>query len=227
MVLDAAKALEAANASGDAQKIRAAMAGARRRPCAARRRPAAVVAWHGGRPLRQNSSPTQRRCPSVRTRQNLLSQPEKRLLAPDAAADVGTDGRTGSTALTRGGAVQAELPPGEPPKPAPKPVVAMRGDDRPGMKKAEAALPGRGGKFGDRKDGPARCPAAPGRQQVRTARAIAPRARRAMTGALRRPPAFEDRGPRLGDAAFRAQREALEHAEAACASWPRRRTARR
>src|SRR5690606_11725248 len=38
-----------------------------------------------------------------------------------------------------------------PPKPA-KPVVAMRGDDRPGMRKAEAAPAGRGGKFGDRKD---------------------------------------------------------------------------
>jgi ATP-dependent RNA helicase SUPV3L1/SUV3 len=30
--------------------------------------------------------------------------------------------------------------------------VARRGDDRPGMKKAEPAAAGRGGKFGDRKD---------------------------------------------------------------------------
>jgi hypothetical protein len=37
----------------------------------------------------------------------------------------------------------------------------------------------------------------------------------------------EDRGPRLGDAAFRAQRDAVEHAAGRnCASWPRRPTAR-
>ena len=40
-----------------------------------------------------------------------------------------------------------------PPKAAPKRVVAVRGDDRPGMKKTEPAPPGRGGKFGDRKEG--------------------------------------------------------------------------
>jgi hypothetical protein len=87
----------------------------------------------------------------------------------------------------------------------PKPVVAMRGDDRPGMKKTEPALPGRGGKFGDRKGGP-------GAGRGGLDNKFEPR--RDDRG----PGRFgdrerEDRGPRLGDVAFRAQREALEHAE--------------
>ena len=79
------------------------------------------------------------------------------------------------------------------PKAAPRPVVAVRGDDRPGQKRTEAAPAGRGrdgkpgGKFGDKpgfgRDGK------PGRD------------------------GFAPRGPRLGDAAFRAQRHALESAQ--------------
>lgn len=92
---------------------------------------------------------------------------------------------------------------------APAPVrklVAMRGDDRPGMKKELPAAPGRGARPGDRRDGPGafagRRDGAPGRDGFRDARG--PR------DADHRP----DRGPRLGDAAFRAQRDALEHAQA-------------
>lgn len=47
----------------------------------------------------------------------------------------------------------AEDKPVEPAKPAPKKVVAVRGDDRPGMKKSEPVTPARGGKFSDRKPG--------------------------------------------------------------------------
>ena len=78
-----------------------------------------------------------------------------------------------------------------------RPVVAVRGDDRPGQKKAEPASsvphkPQRHDK--DRRDGPPR-------GNDRDAR-----------------PAREERGPRaprLGDAAFRAQRDAVEHAQLA------------
>jgi ATP-dependent RNA helicase SUPV3L1/SUV3 len=66
-----------------------------------------------------------------------------------------------------------------------KKLVAVRGDDRPGQKKTEPAPAGR---FGDKKS--------------------APRVQRDK-------PAFEPRGPRLGDAAFRAQRHALEQADMA------------
>ena len=82
-------------------------------------------------------------------------------------------------------------------KAAPRPVVAVRGDDRPGQKRTEAAPAGRGregkpgGKFGDKpsfgRD------SKPGRDGGREG--------------------FAPRGPRLGDAAFRAQRFALESAQ--------------
>jgi hypothetical protein len=86
-----------------------------------------------------------------------------------------------------------------------KPVVAMRGDDRPGMQKAQPA-PARGGaRFGDRDRGPAR----PGENRFE------PRRDGRDGGRFGDRPPMADRGPRLGDAAFRAQREATEHAQAA------------
>jgi hypothetical protein len=108
---------------------------------------------------------------------------------------------------------EAPAAPVEPPKPARKPVVAMRGDDRPGMKKAEPAAAGRGGKFGDRKDGPRGAPR-PGDNKFEPIRSERP-SRDGAPGRFGDRPAFEDRGPRLGDVAFRAQREALEHAQLA------------
>jgi len=83
---------------------------------------------------------------------------------------------------------QAEAAPAKP-KAAPRPVVAVRGDDRPGQKRTEAvpATRGRDGKPGFGRDGK------PGRDGGREG--------------------FAPRGPRLGDAAFRAQRHALESAQ--------------
>jgi hypothetical protein len=79
------------------------------------------------------------------------------------------------------------------PKPA-RPLVAMRGDDRPGQKKSVPAPAGRGGP-GDRRDGK------PGARFDRGDRGDRPD--------------HQDRGPRLSDTAFRAQRDAKEHAEMA------------
>jgi hypothetical protein len=109
------------------------------------------------------------------------------------------------------------------PKPAGKPVVAVRGDDRPGMRKAEPAQAGRGGKFGDRAGGgrgDARGPGGPGRSPAPGDNRFVDPRREAGRGDFRgeRPDGrdrFEDRGPRLGDTAFRAQRDAMEHAQAA------------
>ncbi len=91
-------------------------------------------------------------------------------------------------------------------EPLPKPVVvrkvvAVRGDDRPGQKKTEPAPAGR---FGDKSG--ARRP------ERDTGNRRGPDAGR---GGLRDKPTFESRGPRLGDAAFRAQRQALELADTA------------
>ena len=85
----------------------------------------------------------------------------------------------------------------------PKKVVAVRGDDRPGQKKTEPAPAGR---FGD-KPGARRSDGPPTR---RGADAAGPRR---GADAPRGRDAFEPRGPRLGDAAFRAQRHALEQAD--------------
>ena len=187
-VLEASRALEAANATGDAQKIKAAMA-ALEAALRGQAQAAAAVAAAGP----AVTAPTTQE--------------------PAAEADEGTGGDTltvGATPVATP-ASDDESPAGEPAatpaapaKPAPKPVVAMRGDDRPGMKKAEPQPAGRGGKFGDRKGG------AGGKfGERRDDRG--PRDYRGEGRFGERP--MEDRGPRLGDVAFRAQREALEHAQ--------------
>jgi len=143
-VLDASKALEAANASGDAQQIRAAMAGLE-------------AALHSQAQAQESAK-------------------------ADAAAP----------------AADAQ----DAPKPAAvsKPVVAVRGDDRPGMKKDAPAAPGRPGRPGERRD------ARPGDRGGDRGGRFGERSDRPMR---------EDRGPRLADPAFRAQRDALEHAQMA------------
>ncbi len=86
----------------------------------------------------------------------------------------------------------------------------MRGDDRPGMKKAEPQPAGRGGRFGDRKGG------AGGKFGERRDDRGSRDSREGRFGGERfADRAAGDRGPRLGDVAFRAQREALEHAQTA------------
>jgi hypothetical protein len=82
-----------------------------------------------------------------------------------------------------------------------KKVVAVRGDDRPGQKKTE---PTPAGRFGDK--------AGARRPERDTGNRRGPDASR---GGQRDRPEFEARGPRLGDAAFRAQRQALEQADMA------------
>ncbi|WP_431191488.1 hypothetical protein [Ottowia testudinis] len=85
----------------------------------------------------------------------------------------------------------------------------MRGDDRPGAKRAEAAPAGRGGKFGDRGGRPGGRDARGGPGGDRGGRFGDRDGGRFGDRGPR-----EDRGPRLGDAAFRAQREAVEAAQA-------------
>ena len=104
-------------------------------------------------------------------------------------------------------------------------MVAVRGDDRPGAKRAEPASTGRdgrsGGRPGERPGGrPGGRDARPGdRRDGRPGggdRFGGPRsgdrfANDRFSGA----PREDARGPRLGDMAFRAQRDAMDHAQAA------------
>jgi predicted secreted protein len=190
-VVDAAKALESATAKGDATAIRAAMQALEK---IAR---GEVVAAPAAAPVAPVSD--------AASGDAMVPQADA---APQDAADVAASVEA-SEQLTETGehtsdaaaepvdeVAQAEAAPAKP-KAAPRPVVAVRGDDRPGQKRTEAAPAGRGrdgkhgGKFGDKpgfgRDGK------PGRDGGRDG--------------------FAPRGPRLGDAAFRAQRHALESAQ--------------
>ncbi|MDQ0039359.1 DUF349 domain-containing protein [Variovorax boronicumulans] len=242
-VLDASKALDAANAGGDVQKIRAAIArleGALRgeAPPPAPKTEQAVVSSDGpsvgatevvapgqaaaefAESAEQAPSPSDAEAsPAAPAEAAQIDTPD--LVAPADGADASA--RADGAAHEAGEAAAIESPaPAAAPKPAPKPVVAMRGDDRPSSKKTEAAPAGRaGGKFGDRRDGGRPGPGGPGRPGDRggprpDARGDRGGDRGAPAGRFGdRPPRFEDRGPRLGDAAFRAQREALERADMA------------
>ncbi|KAF1046949.1 DUF349 domain-containing protein [Xylophilus sp.] len=196
-VLDASRALEAANATGDAQQIRVAVAaleaalrgqavGAPAAPAgdafarAAEQAAAAEFSESGepaGTPAEDQPAPL----PAP------AAAPGADLVAPDGGADASATADTGSRAA------DAALEAAAPAPVAARRVVAVRGDDRPGSRKDAQAAPARGGKFGDRRGG-------------------GPNDRGGRFGD--RPPR-EDRGPRLGDAAFRAQRDALEHAQSA------------
>ena len=185
VVLDAARALEAANAGGDAQAIRAAMAGLEAALRGQAQAQAAVQA------LAVTEAPTAAAEAAV-----LVTQ----VPGEEAAADVPADALAAAPAA-----------PPAPAKAPTRPVVAVRGDDRPGMKKTEPQPPGRGPKFGDRKDGPrfgAGDAPRGGRDERPGARPQDRRPTDAFAG-----PRFE--APRLGDAAFRAQRDALDRAQLA------------
>jgi len=173
-VLDASKSLDAANASGDAVQIRTAMAAL---DAALKVQAAPVVA----------AAPAAAADPVLEGAEVAAAAPESS--EGEAPAQV---------------APEAAAPASAPaPKPA-RPVVAVRGDDRPGQKKSEPAAAGK-----------------PGRRDVRPGERGGDRGPRAGFERRddRRDDRFgerrEDRGPRLGDAAFRAQRDARERAEMA------------
>jgi ATP-dependent RNA helicase SUPV3L1/SUV3 len=216
VVLDAAKALEAANAGGDAQQIRGAMA--------------ALEAALRGQALAQSEKavltpvleekiatmPAEQAGAAIKSVANLTAEGSANgaVGAPEAAEAAAN---TVANASADAAADATEAAPAEaaPPVPAPapvvprKPVVAMRGDDRPGMKKSEPAAPGRGGKFGDRKDGPRGDRPDRFGGADRGDRGDRP----ARPGRFDNPDFVRNDAPRLGDTAFRAQRDALERAQ--------------
>ncbi|MDM0012068.1 DUF349 domain-containing protein [Variovorax sp. J22P168] len=239
-VLDASKALEAANATGDAQKIRAAIArleGAIRgeapppapAPAPAPKSEAPAAAANADGPAvgaTEVVAPGQAAAEFSESAGQSPAPEDADAVPAAAAADesaaAAASGETDLVAPADGADASArsdaEAKPAAAPKPAPKPVIAVRGDDRPGNKKAEAVPAGRGGgKFGDRRDsrgGPGGPGGPGGRGGERPPRPGGDRGAPAGGGRFGdRPPRFEDRGPRLGDAAFRAQREALERAD--------------
>jgi ATP-dependent RNA helicase SUPV3L1/SUV3 len=185
-VIAAAKAVQEANACGDAHRIQAAVK-------------ALEAAVRGQKAELEAQAAAAQTSPAAPAESAPAAQ------APAAeAAEAGAE--SGSEA-TVGPEAAAPAPAAKTP---PKPVVAMRGDDRPGARRPETAA-ARPGKFERRDARPGERTARPGDNRFER--------RRDETDAGRgrfgdRGPA-QDRGPRLGDAAFRAQREALENAQLA------------
>jgi len=208
-VLDASRALEEANASGDTQKIRAAMQALE---AALRGQAVAVAAEQAATAVPTTTTAAQTSAPQTSApevaalpeSEPVVSTPSEAVADPQESAAAAEGSVDSAEAAQAPQEPQAPVTPVAPLKPA-RPVVAVRGDDRPGQKKTELAPAGRGGKFGDRREG-----ARDGRPSDKGTRPGDRFGDRADRGDR-----FErvDRGPRLGDAAFRAQRDALEHAE--------------
>ena len=192
VVLDAAKALQQANASGDAQAIRKAM----NELDAALSGQAQAKAHVQAQGEAHNVPPT-----VVEPAQAAIENE-----STEATAAVSDDSSDTTGDVSEPAEPEVAAPVLTPVAP-PKRVVAVRGDDRPGMKKEEPAVPGRGGKFGDRKDG--------GRDNSRGPRDAKFAGRTEDRGPRRdsRDNSTWSDAPRLGDTAFRAQRDALEQAQ--------------
>ena len=191
-VLDASQALEKAIAAGDASAIRQAMQ--HLNDVSLGRAPAAA-------PAPQAPSPEESPAPQAAAAETTPTE-----VAADATVEASTEDASEASvdvATETPVEVAAEPAPVVKAPAPPKKVVAVRGDDRPGQKKTEPAPAGR---FGD-KSGARRNDGPPGR---RGADAAGPRR---GSDAPRGHDTFEQRGPRLGDAAFRAQRHALEQAD--------------
>ncbi len=193
-VLDAAKALDSATAKGDVAAIRAAMQAleqiARGEVVASAAAPVAVE------PVTEPVTAPSHEAPATSEAADAAAEVSAEASSTDAAEGTQEAPITQDSNAEVSAEPVAEAAPVKP-KAAPRPVVAVRGDDRPGQKRTEVAPAGRGrdgkpgGKFGDKpgfgRDGK------PGRDGGREG--------------------FAPRGPRLGDAAFRAQRHALESAQ--------------
>ena len=216
-VLEASKALQAANASGDGQQIRAAIAALeaaiKGQTAAKVVENAAISAENESKTALSGVNTASAAMESIANSETshahaTINSTEGASPVEQSEAQEAADVEADAIADAAEEAEKAAAEPVEPPKPAPKKVIAVRGDDRPGMKKAEPAPAGKFGdrKFGDRKPGGDR----DARSDSRSPRPDGRGDRFADRGER---PAFEDRGPRLGDAAFRAQREALESAQ--------------
>jgi ATP-dependent RNA helicase SUPV3L1/SUV3 len=257
-VLDATKALDAAIASNDAKAIRNAMdaldAAGRGRavPAAApvaAATPALASAAESAAPAADHSEPNEPVAPVESTQFATESIANEAAPAdatvPEAsaeAAEVSSPDAVDGEASTPPSAAPVVA---EPPKALPKPVVARRGDDRPGAKLGAPAKPEAGrfgdkrggdrrdGKFGDKKPGgfgdkkpggfgdrrpDSRSPAGPGGAGFggRDGNRDSGRdSRGSGFGAGRSDDRFEDRGPRLSNTAFYALRDGMDKAQMA------------
>ena len=215
-VIDASQALQAANASNDAQRIRQAMADldaalrgqlqarAAEQAASAQLMEAAALA-----PIAPTAQPDAADAAdaAAAVAERVESESVDGLVLPSDAVPSDM-----SEAAAPEPAATEPAPPRPPPVPRPL-VVARRGDDRPGQQR-EAAPAAAGARRPGERPGASR-----GAGTGRPGAAGAPRDDRGFGRGFddRRAPRADaaDAPPRLGDAAFRAQREALEGAQQA------------
>ncbi len=229
-VLEAVKALDAANASGDAGKIRSAIAALE---AAARGQATAAAsaqdAAASGPAVSSNNAVSEEKpkISDVDIDKSAIESVVNELPAAqpsEAVADAASGSNTSEPATAepaaeaspQAAAPEAPAAPAAPVKVA-RPVIAMRGgDDRPGSKKAEPATQDR---FGDKKGARTGDRSGPGagRDGARGDSRSAPAGGRMgdRGGDRFADRSQEDRGPRLSNTAFYAQRDALDRAQAA------------
>ena len=239
LVVEAAKAVEAATTTGDAQQIHAAAKALE--AIVSGKMPAPAPAVVDAAPVAaENTENTEISASNEALVDVNSAQAAPEMIANDVTesaaenaenAEAAADSVAESAPEVAAAVDVAPVAPTQPAKPA-KAVVAMRGDDRPGARRAEPAPDSRGGKFGDRKDSgkpgakpggkPGSKPGGPRQSTDNKFEPYRPE-REGREGREDRPrfadrdqrPAFEERGPRLGDAAFRAQRDAFDAANQA------------
>jgi len=205
-VIDASKAVESAVAKGDASAIRAAMQNLERvslgeLPVAVPSPDAAAVSASSASVPAPTPAPTPApEEPISATTTEVVAEPveiEESKVASEPASEAALEITPNAT---------TDLPaepvvPTTAPKAAPRPVVAVRGDDRPGQKRTE--LPAQGGRGRDGK------PGAKGAMGGKAGGKFGDK----PGGDWRDREDAAPRGPRLGEAAFRAQRFAIENAQ--------------
>ena len=228
-VLEATKVLDAAIASNDARAIRAAMDAL---DAAGRGMPAPVIAAAPASAAPVSPAPEQ-------TQESEPKEPAAGIESAQVATEnVANDAATEVSQAAPESAADAAEPaapsPVEPPKAAAKPIVARRGDDRPGAKLQTPAKPEAGrfgdkrggdrrdGKFGDKKPGGPggfgdRRPDSRGDSRGERSGGFGGRdgAPRGAGFGAGREERFEDRGPRLSNTAFYALRDGMDKAQMA------------
>ena len=239
-VLDATRSLDAAIASQDVKAIRNAMdaldAAGRGKAMPA----ATPVAPVAAAPAEAAVLEEKEAVDSVETAQGAIEKialdtSDVAATAIDAEASAATDAApqppdapdAPDAAQAAGAEIAPEAAaPVEPPKAPAKPVVARRGDDRPGAKLSSPAKP-EAGRFGDKRGGDRRDgkfgdkkPGGPGgfadrRPDSRGAGSDRGDSRGAGLGLGAREERFEDRGPRLSNTAFYALRDGMDKAQLA------------
>lgn len=202
-VIAASKAVQEANACGDAQKIHAAVK--------------ALEAALRGEKAQAEATAQTAPAPTASVRLSDAPAPSVEAEADEQSSNAGVKldaAEQPATVAEASAQAQASAATASVAKAPPKVVLAMRGDDRPSAKRSAAAA-ARPGKF-DRKDArPGERSSRPGENRFEARRRDDGDAGGGRTGERGDRSAPPDRGPRLGDDAFRAQRDAFELAQLA------------